>query len=189
MRRRTKERVHVEEDTAAGDTEHTVTIRRLGGETLGCIGCRPTDLIRELKTKLEQTLGLDAETLTLYRPSSEKPLGEHESVGSCEGLPAELYAVTLQTIELCAIAGVAASDLTDTQLEKVCSSPEAQGDIIILTGCRSLHNMSCLQMLAQMQVRTPFCHMCTDTFAQVLDVTGCNGGAATTLVAAITQLK
>ena len=49
MRRRTKERVHVEEDTA-GDTEHTVTIRRLGGEMLGRIGCFPKDLIRELKT-------------------------------------------------------------------------------------------------------------------------------------------
>ena len=153
MRRRTKERVHVED--TAGDTEHTVTIRRLGGEMLGRIGCRPTDLIRELKTKLEQTLGLDAETLTLHRPLSEKPLGEHESVGSCEGLPAELYAVTLQTIELCTIAGVAASDLTDAQLEKVCSSPDAQGDIIILTGCRTLRNMSCLQLLDQMQVQTP----------------------------------
>ena len=150
MRRRTKERVHVEEDTA-GDA---VTIRRLGGETLGCIGCRPTDLIRELKTKLEQTLGLDAETLTLYRPSSEKPLGEHESVGSGEELPAELYAVTLQTVELCAVAGVAASDLTDAQLEKVCSSPAAQGDIIILRNCSSLRNVSCLQLLDQMQVRT-----------------------------------
>ena len=166
MRRRTKERVHVEEDTA-GETEHTVTIRRLGGETLGRIGCRPTDLIRELKTKLEQTLGLDAETLTLYRPSSEKPLGEHESVGSCKGLPAELYAVTLQTVELCAIAGVAANDLTDAQLEKVCSSPEAQaGDIIVLAGCWQLRNLSCL-------VRLESTH--------TLDMTGCTGMKAATV--------
>ena len=130
-------------------------------------------MIRELKTKLEQPLGLDAETLTLYRPSSEKPLGEHESVGSCEGLPAELYAVTLRTVELCAIAGVAASDLTDAQLEKVCSSPEAQGDIIVLKGCRRLRDMSCLASLDQMQV---------------LDISGCNVSAAATLTASIAKL-
>ena len=155
MRGHANARVYVEEHDTADDAEHTVKVRRLGGEAVGDIGCRPTDSIWELKAKLERSFGLDAETLALYQPSANKPLGEHESVGSCHGLPAELYAVTLRKVEICTIAGVDASKLTDAQLELACSSPEAEGDIIILKGCRQLRNLSCLHKLDQMQVQHP----------------------------------
>ena len=94
---------------------------------------------------------MEIETLALCLPSGQAPLGDSETV-SANGMPSELYALVLQKKDLASIAGVPPAQLMDQQLAQTCSSPEAQGDIIVLKGCRSLHNMSCLHMLAQMQV-------------------------------------
>ena len=105
----------------------------------------------QLKAKVGIEAGLKAETFLLYLPSKEEPLGESQTV-SANDMPSELYAVVLQKVVIADAAGVPASMLTDEQLQTACSSPEAQGDIIVLKGCRSLCNMSCLQLLDQMQV-------------------------------------
>ena len=112
----------------------------------------------QLKAKVEIEAGLKAETFSLYLPSQEEPLGESQTVSAC-GMPSELYAIMLQKVVIADAAGVPASALTDEQLEKACSSPEAQaGDIIVLTGCCQVHNFSCLVWLKS---------------TQTLDISGC----------------
>ena len=103
----------------------------------GYIRCSVSDSIQQLKENIEQDAGLKAETLALYRPATEMPLGEYKSILSCS-LPAELYAVVLQKVDIAAVAGVRPSQLTDAQLEASCASAEANGDIIILKGCSNL---------------------------------------------------
>lgn len=144
-----------------------------GGGVIGDIRCRVSDSIWQLKENIEQNAGLTAETLALYQPTTVMPLGEHESVLSCR-LPAELYAVVLQKIDVAAVAGVARNKLTDAQLEALCMSAEANGDIVILQGCSRLRDLSCLALMDQMQV---------------LDVSGCNPAVAKTLAPTITDLK
>ena len=120
----------------------------------------------QLKAKVEIEAGLKAETFLLYLPSKEEPLGESQTVSAC-GMPSELYAVMLQKVVIADAAGVPASALTDEQLEKACSSPEAQaGDIIVLAGCPQIRNLSCLVRLES---------------AHTLDISGCTGMKAATV--------
>ena len=126
----------------------------------------------QLKATVEAEGGDKAEALALYLPSTEEPLGESTTVSAC-GMPSELYAVTLQMVVIADVAGVPAVSMTDEQLEKACSSPQAQaGDIIILKGCSQLCNLSCLIQLES---------------TQVLDITDCKAMAAAT--APIAKLK
>ena len=124
--------------------------------------------------KVEVATGLKMETFTLNLLSSEKPLGANEVLAAASGKPSELYLVVLQKVELAAVIGVPAAQLTDEQLAQACSSPEAQGEIIALNGCSQIRNMRCLAWLEQMQV---------------LDVTGCSSMDVTTLASAIKGLK
>ena len=140
---------------------------------IGDICCHASDSIQQLKENVEQNAGLKAETLALYMPATETLLGEYHSILSC-GLPAELYAVVLQKVDIAAVAGVSPSQLTDAQLEASCASAEANGDIISLKDCSNLCDMSSLALIDQMQV---------------LDVSGCNPSAAATLVPVIANLK
>ena len=118
-----------------------------GGDSVCQIGCHATSSVLQLKAKVEIEAGLKAETFSLYLPSQEEPLGESQTVSAC-GMPSELYAIMLQKVVIADAAGVPASALTDEQLEKACSSPEAQaGDIIVLAGCAQVRNLSCLVWL------------------------------------------
>ena len=123
--------------------------------------------------KVEVATGLKMETFTLYLLSSEKPLGANE-VLAASSEPSELHLLVLQKVELAAVAGVPAAQLTNEQLAQACSSPEAQGEIIALNGCSQISDMSCLAQLEQMQV---------------LDATGCSSMDGTTLASAIKGLK
>ena len=126
----------------------------------------------QLKAMAEAEGGIKAETVALYLPSKEEPLGESITVSAC-GMPSELYAVTLKVVVIADAAGVPAVSMTDEQLEKACASPQAQaGDIIILKGCSQLCNLSCLIQLES---------------TQVLDITDCKAMAAAT--APIAKLK
>ena len=126
----------------------------------------------QLKAKAEAEGGIRAETVALYLPSTEEPLGESTTVSAC-GMPSELYAVTLQTVAIADVAGVPAASMTDEQLEKACASPQAQaGDIIILKGCSQLCNLSCLVWLES---------------TQVLDISNCEDVLAATVP--IAELK
>ena len=119
----------------------------------------------QLKAKAEAEGGIKAETVALYLPSTEEPLGESTTVSAC-GMPSELYAVTLQTVVIADVAGVSAERMTDERLEKACADPQAQGDIIILKGCHELCNLSCLVQLES---------------TQVLDISNCFDVDATTV--------
>ena len=140
---------------------------------VGDIRCRAADSIQQLKENIEKNAGLKAETLALYQPETVMPLGEHESLLACS-LPAELYAVVLQKVDIAAVAGVIPSQLTDAQLKTSCVSDKANGDIIILKNCSKLNDVSWLALIDQMQV---------------LDVSGCNPAIALTLAPAISNLK
>ncbi len=148
-------------------------IRRIGGELVGSISCCATDTVVELKAKVEQKTGLDPATLALYRPSTDVPLGDHESVSSL-GVLAELYVVVLQRVDVAGVVGIAASELTEEQLELGCTLPECNGDIIVLKGCSQVNNLQCLALLDQIQV---------------LDISGCNAKAVASLATVITKLK
>ena len=124
--------------------------------------------------KVEVATGLKMETFTLNLLSSEKPLGANEVLAAASGKPSELYLVVLQKVELAAVIGVPAAQLTDEQLAQACSSPEAQGEIIALNGCSQISDMSCLAQLEQMQA---------------LDVTGCSSMDVSTLASAVKGLK
>ena len=124
--------------------------------------------------KVEVATGLKMETFTLYLLSSEKPLGANEALAAASGEPSELHLLVLQKVELAAVAGVPAAQLTDEQLAQACSSPEAQGEIIALNGCSQISDMSCLAQLEQMQA---------------LDVTGCSSMDVSTLASAVKGLK
>ena len=107
-----------------------------------------------------------AQGATRDLPSQEEPLGESQTVSAC-GMPSELYAIMLQRVVIADAAGVPASALTEEQLAKACSSPEAQaGDIIVLAGCRQIRNLSCL-------VRLESTH--------TLDISGCTRMDAATV--------
>ena len=123
--------------------------------------------------KVEVATGLKMETFTLYLQSREKPLGANEVLAASHE-PSELHLLMLQKVELAAVAGVPAAQLTDEQLAQACSSPEAQGDIIVLNGCSQICDMSCLAKLEQMQV---------------LDISGCSSMDGTSLATAIKGLK
>ena len=124
--------------------------------------------------KVEVATGLKMETFTLNLLSSEKPLGANEVLAAASGKPSELYLVVLQKVELAAVIGVPAAQLTDEQLAQACSSPEAQGEIIALNGCSQISDMSCLAQLEQMQA---------------LDITGCSSMDVSTLASAVKGLK
>ena len=110
----------------------------------------------QLKAKVETEAGIKTETISLYLPSAQKPLGESQTVSAC-GMPTELYAIVLQKVVIADVAGVPASELTDGQLKSACSSPEGK-DIVILRGCEEVRKMDCLVQMQQMQV---------------LDISGC----------------
>ena len=124
--------------------------------------------------KVEVATGLKMETFTLYLQSSKKPLGANEVLAAASGEPSELHLLVLQKVELAAVIGVPAAQLTDEQLAQACSSPEAQGEIIALNGCSQISDMSCLAQLEQMQA---------------LDVTGCSSMDVSTLASAVKGLK
>ena len=105
---------------------------------------------------MEVQAGLKAEMCSLYLESAEEPLGENTTF-SMWGMPTKLIAVALQTVVIAEAAGVAASELTDEQLTRACSSPEGK-DVVILRGCTQVGNMASLIQLQQMQV---------------LDISGC----------------
>ena len=113
---------------------------------------------------MEVQAGLKAEMCSLYLESAEEPLGEHTTF-SMWGMPTKLIAVALQTVVIAEAAGVAASELTDEQLMRACSSPEGK-DVVILRGCSQVQNMTCLIQLQQMQV---------------LDISGCKRMKADTV--------
>ena len=135
--------------------------------------CRSSDTIAVVKVKVEVASGMKIETLALCLPSRETPLGDTETV-SANGMPSELYALVLQKKDLASIAGVPHAQLMDCELAQTCSSPDAQGDIIVLNGCSQIRDMSCLAKLEQMQV---------------LDVSGCSSMDGPTLATAIKGLK
>ena len=120
----------------------------------------------QLKAAAETEGGDKAETVALYLPSTEEPLGESTTMSAC-GMPSELYTVTLQMVVIADVVGVPAWRMTDEQLEKACASPQAQaGDIIILKDCSQLRNLSCLVRLES---------------TQVLDISECKAVAAATV--------
>jgi hypothetical protein len=91
-------------------------------------------------------------------------------------LPFELVAFVLKTVnipaDVTAVAHVAPDELTDEQLKLACSSTQGRGgDIILLTGCAQLNDMSSLAELEQMQVLNIFgCHaMDAVTLAKVIN--------------------
>jgi hypothetical protein len=139
------------------------------------IVCDAADSILGLKAKIEVEAGLDSETLSLYLPSVETPLGEHKTVEIC-GFPSELYAAVTQKVNIATdVAHVEASKLTSKQLAKACSSPEGQaGDIISLKNCDQLRDMGCLMMCEQMHT---------------LDISGCDSIDAATMASVITEHK
>jgi hypothetical protein len=81
--------------------------------------------------------------------------------------------VKLHKVDIAALVGVRPNELTDAQLAKACLTDEVKaGDIVSLTGCRMLRDMSCLVGLEQMQE---------------LDISGCfqTSEAATTAATVI----
>jgi hypothetical protein len=85
----------------------------------------PTDSILQLKARVEVQCGLEAETLALCLPS--RPLGENETLATC-GLPSELYAVVLHTVDFAVAARASPGELTDDQLAEACASSAGQGE-------------------------------------------------------------
>jgi hypothetical protein len=137
--------------------------------------CSPSDSISQIKAKVEAEAGFAPETMSLLSPAYKRPLGESETLGSC-GLPSVLYLVVLHKVNIASdIAGVAPRLLTDGQLVEACSTADGKaGDIIDLTGCTQLHDLTCLISLKTMQV---------------LDVSGCTNIDATALGAILATHK
>ena len=123
--------------------------------------------------KVGVATGKKTEVMALCLLSQETMLGANETLSE-KGMPSELYVFMRQVSNLPSIAGVAPAQFTDQQLVESCSSPEAQGEIIVLNSCSKICNMSCLAQLEQMQV---------------LDISGCSSMDGTTLATAIKGLK
>jgi hypothetical protein len=141
-----------------------------GGEQLCRIECRPSLSISELKSKVGERSELDASILAIYLVGEERPLGENVTLEGC-GLPSELYAVMLWKVNIAELVSVPSHELTDEQLVEACLTDEGKGwDIVTLTGCRRLRNMTCLEGLVQMQQ---------------IDISGCDHIAAATTVASV----
>ena len=141
-----------------------------GGDQLCELSCEPSAFVTELKAQIQVDTGKDAATLRLYLPSAEEPLGERDTLQS-HGMPAELYAVTLEKIDIAQFVGVARSELADKQVQEACCTEECQaGGIIDLRDCYCVKSVSSLLNLTQMQ-ELDITH-CTDvdpsTVVQVL---------------------
>ena len=122
-----------------------------GGDQVCQVACIPSDSILQLKAKVEVEAGLKARTLAIYMPDIERPLGESVTLEVC-GMPSKLYALKLHKVDIAALVGVRPDELTDTQLAKACLTDEVKaGDIVSLTGCGMLRDMSRLVGLEQMQ--------------------------------------
>ena len=122
--------------------------------------------------KVETKTGDHSETLAIYLPSNATPLGDNDTHGAI-GEPAELYAVKLREADLVGVVGVPAAELKDEQLQRTCSLPEAQADVVVLRGCPLLRDIGCLAKLEQMQA---------------LDVSGCPNIDAASLATAMSSL-
>jgi hypothetical protein len=78
-----------------------------------------------------------------------------------------LIAFTLHKIVIADMVGVCPDQLTDVQLAEACLQDEGKaGDIVGLAGCDTIHDVSCLVGLEQMQE---------------LDISGCKNIDATTV--------
>jgi hypothetical protein len=122
-----------------------------GGNQVCQVACIASVSILQLKAKVEVEAGLEARTLAIYMPESERPLGESVTLEVC-GMPSQLYAVKLHEVDIEALAGVRDYELTDAHLAKACLTDEVKaGDIVSLKDCEMLRDMSCLVGLEQMQ--------------------------------------
>jgi hypothetical protein len=151
-------------------------LARQGGEQLCRIACSSSISILQLKTKVEVGAGIEAATLAICMPEVEQSLGESFTLDEC-GLPTKLLAIKLHKVDIADMMGVSPVSLTDVQLAEACSIDEAKaGDIVLLKGCNTLCDMSCLVWLEQMQT---------------LDISGCklNIDAAATAATAIVAHK
>jgi hypothetical protein len=111
--------------------------------------CSSTATIALLKIMVKAEAGL--ENIALYLTDATEALRESQTVESC-GCPSELYAIVLNKISLPALANVAPDELTDNQLEAICTGEEAHGgDVVDLAGCKMLQDIGCLASLQQMQ--------------------------------------
>ena len=141
-----------------------------GGNKLCEITCNASISILQLKAKVEVEAGLKAATLAIYLPEATRPLGQTVTLADC-GLPSMLIAFTLHKIIIADMVGVCPDQLTDVQLAEACLQDEGKaGDIVGLTGCDTIHDVSCLVGLKQMQE---------------LDISGCCGIEAATTVATV----
>jgi hypothetical protein len=141
-----------------------------GGNQVCQVDCTASVSILQLKAKVEVEAGLEARTLAIYMPEIERPLGESITLEGC-GMPSKLYALKLHKVDIAALVDVRPNELTDVQLAKTCLTDEGKaGDIVSLTGCGMLRDMSCLVGLEQMQE---------------LDISGCCDIEAATTVAKV----
>ena len=135
---------------------------------------RGADTIAQVKAAVERRTGRAAEALALCLPWEEEPLGDHRTLASC-GLPAELYAVALQRVDVAEVVGVPAHQLTDDELARACATPTVRGgDIVSLREAWSLVDASALGTLTQVQT---------------LDLTRCHKLDKRSVANAITKLE
>ena len=143
-----------------------------GGNKICQITCNASISILQLKAKVEVEAGLKAATLAIYLPEATRPLGQTVTLADC-GLPSMLIAFTLHKIVIADMVGVCPDQLTDVQLAEACLQDEGKaGDIVGLTGCETIHDVSCLAGLEQMQE---------------LDISGCKNIDATTVAKVVAE--
>ena len=143
-----------------------------GGNKSCQITCNASISILQLKAKVEVEAGLKAVTLAIYLPEATRPLGQNVTLADC-ALPSMLIAFTLHKIIIADMVGVCPDQLTDVQLAEACLKDEGKaGDIVGLTGCDTIHDVSCLVGLEQMQE---------------LDISGCKNIDATTVAKVVAE--
>ena len=143
-----------------------------GGDQLCQIACDTSISIRQLKAKVEVESGLKAAALAIYLPEVAQPLGQNVTLADC-GLPSVLIALTLHKIAIANMLDVSPGQLTDAQLAQACSTDEGKaGDLVDLTGCAAIREMSCLVGLEQMQE---------------LNISGCTGIDATSVATVVAK--
>jgi hypothetical protein len=122
-----------------------------GGDQLCQLACDTSISIRQLKAKVEVESGLKAAALAINLPEVAQPLGQNVTLADC-GLPSVLIALTLHKIAIANMLGVSPGQLTGAQLAQACSTDKGKaGDLVDLTGCAAIREMSCLVRLQQMQ--------------------------------------
>ena len=143
-----------------------------GGNKICQITCNASISILQLKAKVEAEAGLKAATLAIYLPEATRPLGQTVTLADC-GLPSMLIVFTLHKIVIADMVGVCPDQLTDVQLAEACLQDEGKaGDIVGLAGCGTIHDVSCLVGLEQMQE---------------LDISGCKNIDAMTVAKVVAE--